>query len=494
KFTQRHKKSQMEHYYFFALYEYNIKAQNKFEAAMCLSTLCDRLSVNDDLTIVPDDFVQCNNEPTYMDIKIELIAKSFNLFCDSKALEEAIKLAQRMAYYFRNVTFDYMKLSSILEKESKLYLDVINETKIDPIYYRISFYGKGFSNLLRNRTCILANEAAQHVNQIHNILSIMYPGVNFHESLEEVTEEQKNTERMLIHAHRVFTVSTKYYDFRDQELHPNILRYYRDFNISKFESTRPIGKKLNDITNLWLEKTIFITERTLPCLTKLVDVINVIREKLSPVVAAIDKMNETNDKIIFLMIECKENVKINELKREEALKAGRTPEKEKSSGDFTMVLKGCIEPTVNGGIANFQSFFNDEYLINSKHKEKDKEDIQILKETIGYHAEVLSNALRLHRLHVNDEMKPLHDHLVNTYFELKKQLENNLHIKAFFNSDHLLVENDEDAVLFKDSITEVNTDNIKDRNSKRIMRNVSKLNARHRKMLSTVGKISNNDI
>ena len=71
-----------------------------------------------------------------------------------KQWEHAIPLCKELAHIYEYKVFDYAKLSRILKRQASLYEKVISTSgedalRLDPEYFRVGFYGKGFPLFLR---------------------------------------------------------------------------------------------------------------------------------------------------------------------------------------------------------------------------------------------------------------------------------------------------------------------------------------------------------
>ena len=87
--------------------------------------------------------------------KEELYLKIIYYLEKGKQWEHAIPLCKELSHIYEDKVFDYSKLSSILKRQASLYEKVISTSedalRLDPEYFRVGFYGKGFPLFLRVR-------------------------------------------------------------------------------------------------------------------------------------------------------------------------------------------------------------------------------------------------------------------------------------------------------------------------------------------------------
>lgn len=88
--------------------------------------------------------------------------------------------------------------------------------------------------------------------------------------------------------------------------------------------------------------------------------------------------------------------------------------------NFTMAIKGVIDPAVNGGIEKYkEAFFSEAFKIEASEEEKNllPEFTRTLKEQIT----ILERALRLHKKLVPENMEKLHSSLIAQFESMKQK-------------------------------------------------------------------------
>ena len=81
--------------------------------------------------------------------------KIIGYFEKGKQWEHAIPLCKELAKVYEEKVFDFDKLSGILKRQASLFEKVLSTSeenlRLDPEYFRVGFYGKGFPLFLRVR-------------------------------------------------------------------------------------------------------------------------------------------------------------------------------------------------------------------------------------------------------------------------------------------------------------------------------------------------------
>ena len=85
--------------------------------------------------------------------KEELYLKIIDYFEKGKQWEHALPLCKELAKVYEEKVFDFDKLSSVLRRQATLFDRVLSKSeenlRLDPEYFRVGFYGKGFPLFLR---------------------------------------------------------------------------------------------------------------------------------------------------------------------------------------------------------------------------------------------------------------------------------------------------------------------------------------------------------
>ncbi|KAJ3027067.1 UNVERIFIED_CONTAM: hypothetical protein HDU68_004550 [Siphonaria sp. JEL0065] len=184
--------------------------------------------------------------------------------------------------------------------------------------------------------------------------------------------------------------------------------YYSSNEINAFSYSRPFRRVQDDnssisgsvmmdsakeLTDLWTEKTLFLTAETFPCLSLRSQVIKSFTIQLSPIENAIIAVrSKTRQLTAFL----------KEFEHAESVES-------QNINNFTLALNGAIDAPVNGGIPMYCRAFLGE---NGTPSQQTK----MLAWSIEKQIEVLHHCLVVHGRLIGIQMRPLHDSLVSVFY------------------------------------------------------------------------------
>lgn len=93
------------------------------------------------------------------------------------------------------------------------------------------------------------------------------------------------------------------------------------------------------------------------------------------------------------------------------------------------MFSGTVDAAVNGGIKNYETFINGEYITNNPEIAEDVQSnsskanlVDELVSVLRLQLELLESGIHLHKVKCLDSMKPLHDHIEITFDKMKKEL------------------------------------------------------------------------
>lgn len=219
---------------------------------------------------------------THRTLKEELCKEIIRLFDDGKMWECALEVCKELAEQYEFEVYDYVGLSQIHTKMAEFYRKIFHEMRHETEYFRITFYGFGFPELLRNRTFIYRGKEYEQLPTFCARILNQHPRAELMQSLEKPSDEIINSEGQYIQINKVESIINE----RNQKIHDishtkniaqNIIKYYKTNNVDSFKYSRPFRDSsknwmtTNDPDNvgiLWLERTILKTEDTLPGILK----------------------------------------------------------------------------------------------------------------------------------------------------------------------------------------------------------------------------------
>lgn len=147
-------------------------------------------------------------------------------------------------------------------------------------YFRVTFYGFGFPELLRNRTFIYRGKEYEQLPSFSARIINQHPRAELMQTLEKPGDDIINSDGQFIQINKVEPlVNTKHQGVHsnDKNIVQSIVRYYRTNNVDEFRFSRPFRDSSknwmstsdpDNVANLWLERTIMKTQFALPGILK----------------------------------------------------------------------------------------------------------------------------------------------------------------------------------------------------------------------------------
>lgn len=107
--------------------------------------------------------------------------------------ECALNVCKELMAEYENETFDYTNLSELLKRMSQFYDSIMKQSRANPEYFRVGYYGRGFPPFLQNKVFVyrgkeyerLCDFSTRLLNQLPNaelMNKLTPPGENITES------------------------------------------------------------------------------------------------------------------------------------------------------------------------------------------------------------------------------------------------------------------------------------------------------------------------
>lgn len=219
---------------------------------------------------------------THRHLKEELYKEIIKFLDDGKMWECALEVCKELAQQYEYEVFDYLSLSQLHAQMSDLYRKIISEMRHETEYFRVTFYGFGFPELLRNRTFIYRGKEYEQLPSFSTRILNQHPRAELMQTLEKPSDEIINSDGQYIQINKVESIigdrNQKIQAMaHDKNIAQAIVKYYRTNNVDQFKFSRPFRDSSknwmstsdpDNVANLWLERTIMKTEDTLPGILK----------------------------------------------------------------------------------------------------------------------------------------------------------------------------------------------------------------------------------
>lgn len=347
------------------------------------------------------------NCQTHRQLKESLYSEIIDYFDKGKMWECAIDMCKELAQQYENEIFDYRNLSLIHFKLAKFYEKILKEMRHESEYFRVAFYGLGFPEFLRNKVFIYRGKEYERLSEFCTRILTQQPAAELMQTLTTPGDEITQSDGQFIQINSVEPImDTKNDHLKDKVLHQEIIKYYQTNNVQRFKFSRPYRDSKdggdNNVSNLWLERTVMKTSLPLPGILRWFPIIASETFKISPIEYAIETMEITNKNIRDLVIAHKndESLPINPL---------------------SMKINGVVDPAVMGGFGKYEeAFLTPEYL---ETHEQEEHLVEKLKELIASQIPLLDIALTVHRAKAPPSLMPFHERLEKCFAEMQANVE-----------------------------------------------------------------------
>lgn len=109
--------------------------------------------------------------------------------------ECAIQKCHELAKQYEEETFDYEQLSNIYKRIATFYDDIIKNVRLEPEYFRVGYYGKGFPQFLQNNVLIYRGKEYERLADFNSRILNEFPKAELLNKLTppgpDITESDK---------------------------------------------------------------------------------------------------------------------------------------------------------------------------------------------------------------------------------------------------------------------------------------------------------------
>ncbi|KAL0206811.1 hypothetical protein P9112_012522 [Eukaryota sp. TZLM1-RC] len=175
------------------------------------------------------------------------------------------------------------------------------------------------------------------------------------------------------------------------------------FVVSRAEIIDENNAEDKEVTCLRTVFEYFVCERSFPCSLIRVPIVNKFSRSIGPIESACVTISQKNSQL-------------RDVISEDLLKSSLT-----SVDSVSMILQGCVEASINGGIARYAKVFLDPDKVNQFLDDGYKADLIELNSLMKQHFELLGSVLKIHRKHCSKELLGLQVHLESLAKESKQK-------------------------------------------------------------------------
>lgn len=425
---------------------------NFIEAAQCLLLHAERLSFHS--SIIKDKFNDNYKEQKECERKEKLYLEAIELFEKGNDIENAITLCKELQKYYEEVTNDYDKLCSIVDRMHKNYQrmkekEKTNKKKFYPSYFYVGKHGTAWGEEEGEyiyRGSVLENHVdfAQRIKKVQGNHEATQ--VNSKPTKDKLEDGKKYIEVYTIfptYEAEVNNVNVKV----NRNIHPKILSYdvsshvnifYKDRRYDIFRDrtgAKKLPKEYNDYKNLHREITYYYVKDKFPHVQRRQKVEKAEIVVFSPLQNATrdveDKVREITTMLYFFYNDTKPDI-----------------------NQMSMALSGVLDAPVNGGVRNYiRAFFSTKYI--SKADEITKSHLYRFRSTLNDQLHITKESLIIWRKTLNQTKQTgslgLVDHLDKKWIEMEEKIKAlnvlDLEMKTIIEND---VDSDEELLKSMD--------------------------------------------
>ncbi|CAG7834015.1 unnamed protein product [Allacma fusca] len=369
--------------YVYKLNDLHVNAENYVEAGFTL--------------LLHGDMIDFKHE---YEVKEQIHLQVIKYFDQGKLWECAIPLCKELASIYEK-KFDYTKLSNILVTSSTHFNNILTQLRPEPEYFRVSFIGLGYPLFVRNKEFIYRGYDYERLTSFVQRIVSEWPTA---EVLKNYTNDSNlmNAEGQYL---LIRTVKPLPSYPESYELAPSRIKsFYNWNNISKFQYDHSLTKNMDDVSSIYIERTVLETASPFPGILRCFLVKSKVTTVLTPIKFAVEKMIEINKNLEDTLATFSD------------ANSGAI-----NANPLSMRLQGILDANVQGGLPKYQeAFFIPEFLTNNPDC---VEDVNNLNRQIINQIEILDRALTLHGTIIPPGIQPLHNRLVECFNAMRANFE-----------------------------------------------------------------------
>uniref|UniRef100_A0A6G3ME12 Dedicator of cytokinesis protein 1 (Trinotate prediction) n=1 Tax=Henneguya salminicola TaxID=69463 RepID=A0A6G3ME12_HENSL len=371
------------------------------EAAICYLRLSEYYQW-DFITQIP---ALLNLEPStpgqrkefFLNQAVQLFEKSFNL-------EMAIECCKALLPLHEKHIIDFMKLSEMHRHISSLLEQITTGASSLDNYFRFNFIGMDFPQAIRNKSFMCHAGSCATLGNTMSFLKKQFPNAII--PMTSTFDQQlaiNNVQYIFVQVLQSLPQDKELYD-KCYKASESISRYYKNFNVIKFQGTATIENKKEKAAGqpmCTFIKTVCTLKYSLP---------NVIM--VSPII----------DEQKSIITELDQNIEIVSTHSNELLDLCRNIEFNSNLiKNIQMKTSGCLNAFVNGGLATIiPKYFSDTYLLSNPN---DDTKVEQLRDTLFMFMNANTEALKILVDGVSDAMVGFVINLVESYQTMRDILE-----------------------------------------------------------------------
>lgn len=209
------------------------------------------------------------NCQSHRQLKEALYNEIIEYFDKGKMWECAIDMCKELAQQYENEIFDYKSLSHIHVKLAQFYEKILKEMRHESEYFRVAFYGQRFPEFLRNQVFIYRGKEYERLSEFCTRILTQHPAAELMQTLTTPGDEITQADGQYIQINSVEPImDAQTAKIREKTTAQEIIKYFQTNNVQRFRFSRPYRDSKdggdNNVSSLWLERTVMETNFPLP--------------------------------------------------------------------------------------------------------------------------------------------------------------------------------------------------------------------------------------
>lgn len=115
--------------------------------------------------------------------------------------EYAIDKCKELAQQYEKETFDYERLSELHQRLAEFYDSIMKHTRLEPEYFRVGYYGKGFPRFLQNKVFVYRGKEYERLADFNARIMNEFPKAELLNKLTPPGDEIRNSDGQCILFH-----------------------------------------------------------------------------------------------------------------------------------------------------------------------------------------------------------------------------------------------------------------------------------------------------
>ncbi|CAB3995598.1 dedicator of cytokinesis 1-like, partial [Paramuricea clavata] len=185
------------------LYDLHLSAENYIEAGFTLFLYASCLEFEDYQLKEEGDFPAQTERAR----KEMLYKKAIELLDKGKLWESAIRICKTLIHEYEMEVFDFIKLSEMLQLQATFYENIITTHRVEPIYFRVGFYGKTFPSFLQNKQFVYRGRPVEKIGEFCFRIQREYPDAEVLRHNNPLNEERMLSNKPYIQCCKVDPIS-----------------------------------------------------------------------------------------------------------------------------------------------------------------------------------------------------------------------------------------------------------------------------------------------